>query len=299
MRIIHRISISSTPEIRDELAALGIVVGARGLVTFEVDEAHEAWSALRPWIARRRAADIVSTKFSERELAGAPWLALEPNWHHGYPQPDEVRFGYREATYSVADFRERCGIGLKQKAPFQMKSETKWGRNGILQLHWVFDEFFVRPEVWRTVFNPNGVGCRPVLDAKGAELKTVVQLVLPEEMGVVVRGLVTERCARCGRVKFLPVTRGAFPPLESEPPVRMAKMREYFGSGALAHRGILVSREMAQALARRRRCGEPRCDRSNGHGEKPRSCEARSARPAISPCPRSSAPPPGRGGAPE
>ncbi len=204
---------------------------------------------MQPWIARRRAVDIVSTHFSKEELAAARWLALEPSWHHGYPQPDEGRFGYREVTCEVADFCEQCGIGLRQKAPFRMKSEPKWGRNGILQLHWVFDEFFVRPEVWSTVFHPNGVGCRPVLDAKGAELKTVVQLVIQEEVDVVVEDLATEHCAHCGRVKSLPVTRGAFPPLANEPSARMAKTREYFGSGASAHRGVLVSQEVARALA--------------------------------------------------
>ncbi|WP_257448448.1 hypothetical protein [Archangium lipolyticum] len=249
MQIIHRVSISSTPEIRSELAAMGVVVGASGLVTFEVDESFDAWPALQQWIARRGAVDIVSTKFSKKELGDARWFALEPDWHHGYPQPDEGRLGYREATFEVSDFCEQCGIGLKQKAPFQMKSEPKWGRNGILQLHWVFDEFFVMPEVWRTVFHPNGIGCRPVLDAKGAELKTVVQLVVREEVGVGVEGLTAERCARCGRVKFLPVTRGAFPPPANEPSVRMVKTREYFGSGASAHRRVLVSQDVVQALA--------------------------------------------------
>ena len=249
MQIIHRISISSTPEIRSELAAMGIVVGASGLVTFEVDEGHEAWAALPPWIARRKAVDIVSTKFSKRELADARWLTLEPSWHHGYPQPDESRFGYRKATCAVDGFCEQCGIGLKQKAPFQMKSEPKWGRNGILQLHWVFDEFFVTPEVWSTIFKPNGVGCRPVLDTTGAELKTVVQLVIQQEVSVVVEGLAAERCTRCGRLKSLPVARGAFPPLANEPSVRMAKTREYFGSGASAYKGILVSQDVARGLA--------------------------------------------------
>lgn len=248
MRIIHRISIASSPEIRGELAALGVVVGASGLVTFEVDESHEAWPSLRSWIASRRAVDIVSTKFSERELADASWLALEPGWHHGYPQPDEEHFGYRDATYSRAGFCEPCGIGLTQKAPFQMRSEPKWGRNGILQLHWVFDEFFVTPEVWRAVFQPHGVGCQPVLDTRGAELKTVVQLVIQEEASVVVEGLASERCAQCGRIKYLPVTRGAFPPLVGAPSARMVRTREYFGSGAAAYRGVLVSRDVARAL---------------------------------------------------
>jgi hypothetical protein len=249
MQIIHRISIASSPEIRSELAAMGVVVGASGLVTFEVDESHEAWPELQSWIVRRNAVDIVSTKFSKPELANARWLSLEPSWHHGYPQPDEDRFGYREATCDVAEFCTQCGIGLKQKAPFRMRAEPKWGRNGILQLHWVFDEFFVTPEVWSSVFHPNGVGCQPVLDLKGSELKTVVQLVIQDEVGVVVEGLATERCARCGRLKSLPVTRGAFPPLANEPSVRMAKTQEYFGSGASAHRGVLISQEVARALA--------------------------------------------------
>jgi|SRR6218665_122890 len=249
MQIIHRISISSTPEIRGELAVMGVIVGASGLVTFEIDETHEAWPALRLWIARRKAADIVSTKFSERELAEASWLALEPSWHHGYPQPDEARFGYRDATYTRSKFCEQCGIGLEQKAPFQMKSEPKWGRNAILQLHWVFDEFFVTPALWSTVFKPNGVGCRPVLDPKGAELKTVVQLVIQEEVGVAVEGLAAERCAHCDLLKYLPISQGAFPPLANAPSVRIAKTREYFGSGASAHRSVLVSRDVAWALA--------------------------------------------------
>ncbi|ATB32990.1 hypothetical protein [Melittangium boletus] len=252
MRIIHRISISSSPEIRGELATLGVVVGASGLVTFEVDETHAAWPSLRLWISRRKAADIVSTKFSKKELAEASWLVLEPNWHCGYPQPNEERFGYRDATYARTGFCEKCGLGLEQKALFQMKSEPKWGRNGILQLHWVFDEFFVTPEVWSTVFNPNGVGCRPVLDPQGMELKTVVQLVIHEEVGVAVEGLASERCTRCERLKYLPISRGAFPRLVNTPSVGMVKTREYFGSGASAHRSVLVSREVAWTLAEKK-----------------------------------------------
>lgn len=248
MQIIHRISISSTPEIRRELATMGIVVGASGLITFEIDETHESWPALQPWIARRRAVDFVSTNFSKKEIAEARWLALRPDWHHGYPQPEDTHIGYRKATYEMADFCEGCSTGLKQKAPFQMKSEPRWGRRGILQLNWIFDEFFVTPEVWNALFRPYGIGCRPVLNTKGAELKTVVQLVVQEEVGVKTEGLEAERCTRCGRLKFLPVVRGPFPPLVNEPSSHMAKTREYFGSGGSAFRGILVSQDLARAL---------------------------------------------------
>jgi hypothetical protein len=249
MQIIHRISISSTPTIRRELAALGIVVADRGFISFEIDEANELWHALEPWIVRRMAVDFVTAKFSERELAGSKWLELIPDWHHGYPQPSEDEFGYREVTYDLTEYCAKCGVGMKQKASFQMKAEPKWGRNGILQLNWVLDEYFVTPEVWTTIFKPNGIDCRPVMKQRGVELKTVVQLVVDNEVGILTDGLPSERCSRCGRVKYLPVTRGPFPALAAEPLRAMVKTSEYFGSGAAADERVVVSRKLAGALA--------------------------------------------------
>jgi hypothetical protein len=118
----------------------------------DIDEASDAWPAVRDWLTRHRAVDFVTTKFSSSEIAEAAWLELQPEWHHGYPQPNEGEFGYRRATYDSSDWCDECWMGLKQNAPFQMKGEPKWGRRGILQLNWVFDEYFVTPEVWSSVF---------------------------------------------------------------------------------------------------------------------------------------------------
>lgn len=187
---------------------------------------------------------------SEKEVEAAEWLKPEIEWHHGYPQPNELDLGYREATYDLTEYCERCGIGLKQKAPFQIKGEPKWGKRNILQLNWVFDEYFVTPEVWASVFKPLGIECRPVLNTKSAELKTVVQLVAREDVGIVTNGLSTEEaaCSKCGRTKYLPVTRGPFPPLKAEPSTAMVKTSEYFGSGASAHKGLLISQAVGRAL---------------------------------------------------
>jgi hypothetical protein len=97
---------------------------------------------------------------------------------------------------------------MPQVAPFQMTGEPAWGRNFILQLNWVFDEFFVTPQLWQTVFEPPGVRMRPVLGARGQELSTVVQLVADEVVPAATDGMPIERCGGCGRVKELPVTRG-------------------------------------------------------------------------------------------
>ncbi len=256
MKFVHRVSLRLSASQRSELEALGVKApagtvlpgGGAPHVAFDVDEDHPNWPKLRVLFKQWDAGDFLSTKFSKKELAEARWLELVPDWHHGYPQPDEAVFGYRNATYDLTDYCEQCGIGLRQRAPFQMKAEPKWGRNGILQLNWVFDEYFVAPEIWTTLFRPQGLACRPVLSTNGAELETVVQLVVEEEAAVSTDGLASEKCSRCGRVKYQPVMRGPFPSLTSDPPCAVVKTRDYFGSGAVAHKRVLVSRELARSL---------------------------------------------------
>ena len=129
-----------------------------------------------------------------------------------------------------------------------MKAEPKWGRNSILQLNWVFDEYFVTPALWAEVFRPRAIGYRPVTTRKGTELATVVQLVVSEEVDVITQGLAREPCANCGRTKYRPVVRGESAPLATEPVGHMARTKQFFGSGASAHRGVIVSQELAAAL---------------------------------------------------
>ena len=258
MRIVHRIGLRASPKQRRELEALGVKLsagielpGGRGepLLAFDVDEDHPHWATLRELFRAWRASDIPRTLFTKQEIAAARWLQIMA-WNHGYPYPEPDDFGYLQATYDLGgDWCEPCGVGKVQRAPFQMKSEPGWGRNGILQLHWVPDELFVKPEVWDSVFRPAGIACRPVLNTRGAELTTVVQLVMPEEeVGIVTAGLPSERCARCGRVKYLPETRGPFPPLAGEPKGAMARTAEQLGSGGLAGKWVLISQELTAAL---------------------------------------------------
>jgi hypothetical protein len=90
-----------------------------------------------------------------------------------------------------------------------------------------------------------------VLNTKGVELKTVVQVVAAEEVGIVSDGLPREEvvCSKCARTKYLPVTRGPFPTLTDKPSSSMVKTKEYFGSGASAHKRILVSQALGRTLA--------------------------------------------------
>src|SRR5262249_30101958 len=131
VHIRHRISINATGHDREVLARLGVLVGT-GLVTFEIDESDSAWPRISEWATRRSALDMVSSHFSPEEIAEAEWLGMDPRWHWSYPQPEDD-FGFRSVTYDLSQYCSTCGIGAVQKAAFRMKSEPRWGRNGILQ----------------------------------------------------------------------------------------------------------------------------------------------------------------------
>jgi hypothetical protein len=252
MEITHRIGLWIGADEQAELRQLGIDV-AHGFVGIDVSESAPNWSDVEAWIGRRRPSDVVSTAFTADEIAAAPWLSLNIDQHQGFPQPRDDDFGYREATYDTSAYCETCGIGLHQNASFQMKGDPNMGRRGLLQMHWVYDEYFATPGVWETVFRPFGVGSRPVTKPSGSVLEKVVQLVNDEVVPVHVAGLGPARgdelvCRACGRPKYGPVVRGPLPAPLVEPRGHLARSAEWFGSGASAHNQVLVSRALAAAL---------------------------------------------------
>lgn len=257
MRVVHRLSFRLTEAREQALVALGIGApkamtlpgSSVPLAAFDLSEDHPRWAEMQAWLREEGLDDgIARVEFTEEEIAEAGWLGLMA-WHHGYPEPKSDEFGYREVTYDLTRWCEKCGCGATQKANFQMKGEPAWGRHGVLQLTWVYDELFVTPEVWRKVFAPVGIACTAVLDTRGTPLETVVQLVVDEEVGIETGGLVAQRCARCRRSKFAPVVRDRLPALVGQAAKPLAKTGEYFGAGASAFRLLLVSNAVARSLA--------------------------------------------------
>ncbi|MCK4764790.1 MAG: hypothetical protein KAW12_21510 [Candidatus Aminicenantes bacterium] len=256
MKIIHNISLRITPKIKKKLEGFGIFVSGgfgkivgEDLVNFKVSESDECWKELESRLANWQAIDISFTKFSIKELKEANWLFMVPDWHHGYPQPEDD-FGYLMVTYDLTNNCEKCGIGPAQNAPFRIKKEPGWGKRGILQLNWVFDEFFAKPDVWQNVFKPFEVSYRSVLHYKSLkELKTVVQLLIDEEIEIELDGYDYDICEMCKCKKYLPITRGKFPPLKSLPNKHISRTKNYFGSGASAFREIIISQYLFKKIS--------------------------------------------------
>jgi hypothetical protein len=246
MRIVHRISLNADESDKCTLATLG-VPATIGFTTFELDESDPRWRAVREFAAARRAVDVVLTEASPEELHVAAKLRMEGDWQLGYPQP-ERDFGYLRATYDLSNYCADCGIGARQVAPFRMLKNPRWGSRGILQLNWVFDEFFAKPEIWDLVFRPLGIGCRPVVAHKtGVPLRDVVQLAF-DNIAVAqlnLGGHPFTCCARCGRRKYRPYTRGFFPPFATEVgQAAVLRTQEYFGDGAVAARALIATQSV-------------------------------------------------------
>jgi hypothetical protein len=137
---------------------------------------------------------------------------------------------------------------MKQSGPVRLRGEPVWGKKHVMQVNWIFDEYFVRPETWKDVFRPFGIEAIPVLHYKtGCELKSVLQLkvdtIATSELAIP-KEHPRSVCPSCGRTRFDPLAIGFFPNFISPQTQPIIRSREFFGSGALASKVIVVSQEL-------------------------------------------------------
>lgn len=258
MKILHHVAFHATAEQRAVLKALGVTThdcpntslpGDTGppFIKLDADDANPNWPKVHRLLQEWTTAPILThTVFTQREQAAARWLRMTA-WGNGYPQPQKD-MKFFEATFDMKQLCPRCRLPRVQTAPFRIKGEPKWGRRGIMSFLWLFDEHFVPPAVWETIFKPFGIPCRPVLNRAGKELETVVQLVVEEEVDLIMDYLsVVEVCDHCSTRKYTYSQRGPYPPLAREPAGAMVKTRQPFGDGWGMH-GVLVSQELRRAM---------------------------------------------------
>ncbi len=249
MRILHKIGLRASEEDVLRLAKIAIPASI-GEILFEIDESSPHWPDIKSMIRGREVFESVRTEFTADEIKSAHWLKLFPTWHHGYPQPED---SYVQETYSSDGHCRRCGIVPSQVAPFRMRAEPKWGRRSVMQLNWIFDEFFVHREVWDQKFAPLGFAALEVIHHKtGRPLETVVQWDLRSSDQAVLQmsDSTATYCEACERPKYLPHVRGCFPSFTHRrtPLATVYRSAQWFGSGASARRAILISQQVRKAL---------------------------------------------------
>lgn len=264
VKVFRHVTVNLNEARSDDLRRLAIGTAEKLCVTelpgrhrvgsFEMDEADLRWPQVAALLDRWEAAVTVFTRFEAREIENAGWLQMLPSWHHQYPQPEDA-FGYRQASYDLTEYCSTCGIGMRQSSPIHLKHEPKWGRRHILQVNWLFEEFFVLPELYADLFKPLGIDAWPVLHhASGRELRSIVQLKIEDasDSELLVDDHPATICPDCSRTKYTPFTRGFFPALRPPPGRPIVKTQEYFGSGASAHRAVIVSGDLLHHLHSRK-----------------------------------------------
>lgn len=246
MQIIHHIGLYASEEDQAKFSSAGVDIPL-GLTSFDISEDDPRWPQVESVVEERDPLNIIWTKFNKEELYNSRYLTMDPTWHQGFPQP-ESNFRYREISYDPSTGCKKCGIGYEQAAPFRFKKAPAWGKKSVLQLNWVWDEYFVTPEAYIKVFEPLGIGSKPVLLHKTERvLDSVLQLDIPVIIDLNYNNIQYEMCPVCHRRKYQHVTRG-FYPKPAETKADIFKSSEYFGSGGDGGRLILVSNRLFRAI---------------------------------------------------
>ncbi len=164
----------------------------------------------------------------------------------GYPQPED-KYGYLFTTYDGSLCSE-CALPINQVNNFRVTKVSNrplWGFTA-----WVFDVIFVHEEFYKQVFEPLGIGYRPVEKRSGKIRDGIVQLDLPianEEMVPPI--FYDERiCPICGSKKY--GCWGNYPyypePVSSGYNIFLTK--EGYGKGWGTERHIIMSSNLALKL---------------------------------------------------
>jgi hypothetical protein len=196
------------------------------------------------------------------------WFVVYAQGHHGYPQPENE--SWEALVYEAPCLR--CGVHGPQKAGFRLRRSNRAPHSHFRQINWVFDAWFVQPEVEAALraANLSGLAFRDAIDHKsGAPLEETRQLVVSTILdGADTTRLQPVTCRPnneegpplagpmryppnepyCGVGKYHPPTRLVVreASLAAAPDVFLTSA--WFGSGGGAHRLTLASRRFAELL---------------------------------------------------
>ncbi|GGY77360.1 hypothetical protein GCM10011613_22370 [Cellvibrio zantedeschiae] len=248
MKINHRVTLSVDERIANAFFKIGLVLNV-GFTTFDIDEQDERWPAVSVLIESFKGVDIVASSFEKEELNSAHYLEMIPDWHHGYPEPSDDA-SYKDKTYDMSNCCQLCNTGYVQNNPFRMRKNPGWGQRSILQLNWIFGDYFVQPDVWHSVFSPFGINRIEVVSNKTLNALTdILQLEISNRVAVrMTEENKYEVCLKCGAKKYLPHSRGFFPPVDLETDTPIFKTEQWFGSGGSAWQAVIVSAALYRAI---------------------------------------------------
>jgi rubredoxin len=260
MEIWHRITFNASikPTFLETIKAMGITYktlqlpGSGGLLVFlDIAESNFHWPEVSGLISSLGAADLEETFFTEEEIRSAEWLRMICVFEQGYPQP-KMSWPFNQPDREL--LCPKCAI-YRQIAPMHIAKEPHLGKKAFMTTIWTH-EIFCIPAVFSGFEEIHAKGCEAwdvILHKTGETSQKVRQLYVP---AIAEPGLVFEdqqkrmKCPECSTVKFTAHMRGILR-IRRESLIADTDFmltNEWFGSGYLAWREIIVSNKVAQLV---------------------------------------------------
>lgn len=251
MKIHHNVTFSiQHPEVLPILREMGYVM--QDLYdSIEIDESDTRWLKVHQLMGKYKNNDVAWALFEEGDYSSVSWCKMSAEEVKLEPMPEAEVTGYPSPTYDLTHICSECGIGAKQKSPFLLSSEPKWGKREVIQLKWVGGEIFVRTDIFETKLLPLGLQSMPVLNYSTQQpLATIVQLVIPEDRTVRIDYPQedSELCSKCGQRKYSWSRLKFFPPMKDIPCGCIARSQQYVGTGWHAWRPCFINIEIYSHL---------------------------------------------------
>lgn len=226
--------------------------GGGGLLVFvDIAESNPKWPEVSNLINSFGAADIQETFFSDEEIRNAEWLRMICVFEQGYPQPKNP-WPFKQTDRDIQC--PKCAI-YNQIASMHIAKEPYLGKKSFLTTIWTH-EIFCTSEVFQGLeeIHAKGYESWDVILHKSRQISEKVrQLYVPS---IASPGFMAEEnlgrvtCSECGTTKYYAHMRGIMK-IKKEaiiPDVDFMLTNEWFGSGYIAWREILVSNRVARLI---------------------------------------------------
>jgi hypothetical protein len=265
MDIIHLISINSVDEtFVVKLKELGIdpkiirLPGQGGqLITIEIKESHNNWKKVIELVNEKTTfipygeGDSYNTFFSEDEIRQSEWSRLIPTFEQGYPQPQSW-WPIKQLT--LDDVCEKCGI-YRQVNSMRFAKEPALGKKSFMTLIGI-SEIFCVPEVFVEL---NQIQAKGYQEKEVVVHKTNLPITKVRQLAVLneaLPGFIPEEtlfrktCSSCCRIKYYPHKKGIMRIKKNaiSSDADFILTNEWFGSGLVAFREVLVSNRVVQLI---------------------------------------------------
>jgi hypothetical protein len=262
MEIWHRVGFNADakPDFKSAIDELGIKYKVSplpghtvGMIYFDIAESDPRWKQAEELIQAKGASDISNTVFVEEEILSTEWVRLMPIFEQGYPQPKE-EMAWKQVTYE--DQCPQCGVGYRQKAPFQLAKEPRLGKHDFVCLYWTYT-LFSTSKVLKALKEHQIRGYEiwdAIIHQTNQPSKVVSQLVFPNVAGPGLADedkLQPETCQQCSITKYAYHNRGYMhlkrEAVQSDTDFLLT--HEWFGSGGYSgFREILISNRVARLI---------------------------------------------------